>query len=186
MRWPKYWSFSFSIIPSKEIPGLIFRMDWLDLLAVQGTLKSLLQHHSSKASIGHQISFLVKCLFRYLVYFCIGWFLFLLVTFESLLHNLDTSPLSDVCFPCGSVSKESACDAGDLGSIPGLRRSPGEGNAWRRQPTPYSCLENPMDRGAWQATVHGVTRVKDDLATKPGTTTLQICFSSLWLVFSLS
>ena len=52
MRWPKYCSFSFSIIPSKEIPGLIsFRMDWLDLLAVQGTLKSLLQHHSSKASI---------------------------------------------------------------------------------------------------------------------------------------
>ena len=52
MRWPKYWSFSFSIIPSKEIPGLIsFRMDWLDRLAVQGTLKSLLQHHSSKASI---------------------------------------------------------------------------------------------------------------------------------------
>ena len=52
MRWPKYWSFSFSIIPSKETLGLIsFRMDWLDLLAVQGTLKSLLQHHSSKASI---------------------------------------------------------------------------------------------------------------------------------------
>ena len=52
MRWPKYWSFSFSIIPSKEIPGMIyFRMDWLDILAVQGTLRSLLQHHSSKASI---------------------------------------------------------------------------------------------------------------------------------------
>ena len=52
MRWPKYWSFSFSIIPSEEIPRLIsFRMDWLDLLAVQGTLKSLLQHHTSKASI---------------------------------------------------------------------------------------------------------------------------------------
>ena len=52
MRWPKYWSFSFNIIPSKEIPGLIsFRTDWLDLLAVQGTLKSLLQHYSSKASI---------------------------------------------------------------------------------------------------------------------------------------
>ena len=52
LRWPKYWSFSLSISPSKEIPGLIsFRMDWLDLLAVQGTLKSLLQHHSSKASI---------------------------------------------------------------------------------------------------------------------------------------
>ena len=52
MRWPKYWSFSFSIIPSKEHPELIsFRMDWVDLLAVQGTLKSILQHHSSKASI---------------------------------------------------------------------------------------------------------------------------------------
>ena len=51
MRWPKYWSFSFSIIPSKEHPGLIFRMAWLDLLAVQGTLKSLLQHHSAKAPI---------------------------------------------------------------------------------------------------------------------------------------
>ena len=62
MRWPKYWSFSFSIIPSKEIPGLIsFRMDWLDLLAVQGTLKSLLQHHSSKASILlHSAFFIVQ------------------------------------------------------------------------------------------------------------------------------
>ena len=57
MRWPKYWSFSFSIIPSKEHPRLIsFGMDWLDLLAVQGTLKSLLQHHSSKASILQQHS----------------------------------------------------------------------------------------------------------------------------------
>ena len=51
MRWPKYWSFSFSISPSNEHPGLIFRVDWLDLLAVQGVLKSLLQHHSSKPSI---------------------------------------------------------------------------------------------------------------------------------------
>ena len=58
MRWPKYWSFSFSIIPCKEHPGLIsFRMDWLDLLAVQGTLKSLLQHHSSKASILQRSAF---------------------------------------------------------------------------------------------------------------------------------
>ena len=58
VRWPKYWSFSFSIIPSKEIPGLIsFRMDWLDLLAVQGTLKSLLQHHSLKASILQRSAF---------------------------------------------------------------------------------------------------------------------------------
>ena len=62
MRWPKYWSFSFSIIPSKEIPGLIsFKMDWLDLLAVQGILKSLLQHHSSKASIlQHSVFFTVQ------------------------------------------------------------------------------------------------------------------------------
>ena len=60
MRWPKYWSFSFSIIPSKEIPGLIsLRMDWLDLLAVQGTLKSLLQHHSSKASILQRSAFFI-------------------------------------------------------------------------------------------------------------------------------
>ena len=58
MRWPKYWSFSFSISPSKEHPGLIsFRMDWLDLLAVQGTCKSLLQHHSSKASILQRSAF---------------------------------------------------------------------------------------------------------------------------------
>ena len=62
MRWPKYWSFSLSIIPSKEHPGLIsFKMDWLDLLAVQGTLKSLLQHHSSKASIlRHSAFFIVQ------------------------------------------------------------------------------------------------------------------------------
>ena len=58
IRWPKDWSFSFSVIPSKEHPGLIsFRMDWLDLLAVQGTLKSLLQHHSSKASICQRSAF---------------------------------------------------------------------------------------------------------------------------------
>ena len=58
MRWTKYWNFSFSISPSKEIPGLIsFRMDWLDLLAVQGTLKTLLQHHSSKASILQRSAF---------------------------------------------------------------------------------------------------------------------------------
>ena len=58
MRWPKYWSFSFSISPSKEHPGLIsFRMDWLDLLAVQGTLKSVFQHHSSKPSILRRSAF---------------------------------------------------------------------------------------------------------------------------------
>ena len=67
-------------------------------------------------------------------------------------------------FPYSSVSKESACNAGDLGSIPGLGRSPGEGNG---NPLQHSCLENPMDRGAWQATVHGVARVGHDLTTEP-------------------
>ena len=67
VRWPKYWSFSFSIIPSKEHPGLIsFRMDWVDLLVVQGTLRSLLQHHSSKASILHCSAFTHLCLLYWL------------------------------------------------------------------------------------------------------------------------
>ena len=65
MRWPKYWSFSFSIIPSKEIPGLIsFKMDWLDLLEFQGTLKSLLQHHSSKPLIFQRSAFFTVQLSR--------------------------------------------------------------------------------------------------------------------------
>ena len=67
-------------------------------------------------------------------------------------------------FPHSSVGKESACNAGDLSSIPGLGRSPGEGNG---NPLQHSCLENPMDRGAWWATFHGVSRVRHDLATKP-------------------
>ena len=62
-------------------------------------------------------------------------------------------------FPCSSVGKESACNAGDLGSIPGSGRSPGKGNGNSLQ---YSCLENPMDRGAWWAIVHTVTRVEHD------------------------
>ena len=68
MRWPKYWSFSFNISPSNEYSGLIsFRMDWLDLLAVQGTLKSLLQHHSSKASIfWHSAFFTVQLSYPYM------------------------------------------------------------------------------------------------------------------------
>ena len=65
-------------------------------------------------------------------------------------------------FPCSSVGKESACNAGDQGSIPGLGRSPGEGNGNLLQ---YSCLENPMDRGTWQATVHRFARVGHNLAT---------------------
>ena len=67
-------------------------------------------------------------------------------------------------FPCSSVGKESACNAGDLGSIPGSGRTPGERNGNLLQ---YSCLENPMDRGAWQVTVYGVARVRHDLVTTP-------------------
>ena len=117
MRWPKYWSFSFSIIPSKEIPGLIsFRMDWLDLLAVQGTLISLLQCHSLKASIlWHSAFFTVQL----------------------------SHPYMNTYYG-GSNGKEYACNAGELGSIPRLGRSPGEGNSNLLQ---YSCPGNPMDRG---------------------------------------
>ena len=68
-------------------------------------------------------------------------------------------------FPCSSVRKESACSAGDPGSIP--ERSPGERNG---NPLQYFCLKNLMDKGAWQATVHGVTRVRHDFASKPPTT----------------
>ena len=67
-------------------------------------------------------------------------------------------------FPCSSVRKESACNAGGSGSIPGSGRSPREGTG---NPLQYACLRNPMDRGAWQATVHGAARVQHDLATKP-------------------
>ena len=69
MRWPKYWSFNFNISPSNEHPGLIsFRMDWLELLTVQGTLKSLLQHHSSKASILQCSAFLTNCFNKILIF----------------------------------------------------------------------------------------------------------------------
>ena len=67
-------------------------------------------------------------------------------------------------FPCSSVGKESACSAGDLSSVTGLGRSPGERNG---NPLQYPCLKNPMDRRAWQAIVHGVARVRQDLMTKP-------------------
>ena len=73
---------------------------------------------------------------------------------------LDQTSLS-MGFPAGSDGKESACNAGDLGSIPGLGRSPGEGNG---NPLQYPCMENSMDRGAWQATVHGVTRSQTRLS----------------------
>ena len=146
MRWPKYWSFSLSIISSKEIPGLIsFRVDWLDLLAVQGTLNSLLQHHSSKASIlWRSVFFTVQLSHPYMTtgktIALTRW------TFVGKVMSLLFNMLSRLDFPGGSDGKVSAYNAGDLGSIPGLGRSPGEGNG---NPLQYSCLENPMDRRAW-------------------------------------
>ena len=80
-------------------------------------------------------------------------------------------PPNKMSFPHSSVGKESACDTGDLGLIPGLERSPGEGNG---NPLQYSCLENPMDRGAWQVTVHGVGH---DLATKSPQQYMRVPFS---------
>ena len=120
MRWPTYWSFSFSISPSSEHSGLIsFRMDWLDLLAVQGTLKSLLQHHSSKASILWLSAFFIIQLSH--PYMITGkaipltrW------TFVSKVMSLLFNMLSRLVI--------------------------GEGNG---TPLQYSCLENPMDGGVW-------------------------------------
>ena len=83
-------------------------------------------------------------------------------------------------FSYSSVGKESACNAGDPGSIPGLGRSPGEGNG---NPLQYSCPENPMDRGAWQVAVLGVERVGHDLVTKPHhhTCAQDLKFSCQWV-----
>ena len=81
---------------------------------------------------------------------------------------------SFVCFPSDSEVKASACNAGDLGSIPGLGRSPGEGNG---NPLQYSCLENPMDRGAWWATVHGVAKSRTRPTKRLNDTISQFIFS---------
>ena len=119
MRWPKYWNFSFSIIPSKEIPGLIFfRMDSLDLLAVQGTLKSLLQHHTSKASI-------LRCS----AYFTV-----------QLSHPYVTTGKTIALTRRTFVGKAMSLLFNTLS-----RFVIGEGNG---NPLQYSCLENPMDGGA--------------------------------------
>ena len=85
-------------------------------------------------------------------------------TWEDLTQQLHLLKSQTQGFPHSSVDKESACSAGDPASIPGLGRSPGEGNG---NPLQYSCLENPIDRGAWQVTVDGVARVRHDLVSKP-------------------
>ena len=128
VRWPSYWSFSFSITPSKEHPGLIsFRMDCLDLLAAQGTFKSLLQHHSSKASILSRSAFFTVQLSH--PYMANGKTLALTrQTFVGKVMSLLFNMLSRMVI--------------------------GEGNG---TPLQYSCLENPMDGRAWKAAVNGFT-----------------------------
>ena len=120
IRWPKYWSFSFNISPSNEYSGLIsFRIDWLDLLAIQGTLKSLLQHHSSKASVlQHSAFFIVHLSYLYTT-------------------TGKTKALTRRTF-VGKVM----CLLFNMLSRMVIR----EGNGI---PLQYSCLENPMDGRAW-------------------------------------
>ena len=120
IRWPKYWSFSFNINPSKEYSGLIsFRMDRLNLLAVPGTLKSLLQHHSSKASI-------LQCSAFFIV---------------QLPHPYMTTGKTIALTRWTFVGKVMSLVFNMLS-----RLVIGEGNG---TPLQYSCLENPMDGGAW-------------------------------------
>ena len=137
-------------------------MDGLDFLAVQGTLKSLLQHHISKESILQCSAFFIVQLSQ--PYMTTGKTIALTrLTFVgkamSLLFNMQSRLVMG--FPGGSEVKASASNAGDLGSIPGSGRSSGEGNG---NPLQYSCLENPMDGGAWWATVHGVTKSRTRLS----------------------
>ena len=130
VRWPKYWSFSFNISPSNELSGLIsFKMVWLNLLAVQGTLKSLLQHHSSKASVLWCSAFFIVQLSH--PYMITGKTISLTRrTFVGKVMSLFFNTLSRFVmgFPGGADGKASACNVGDPGLIPGLGRSPGEGN----------------------------------------------------------
>ena len=139
MRWPKYWSFSFSISPSNEYSELIsFRMDWLDLLAVQGTLKSLFQHHSPKASVlRHSASFTVQLSHPYMATgktIALARQTFVGKVMSLLLKRLFFLMLSSLFI--------------------------GEGNG---NPLQCSCLENPRDRGAWWAAIHGVTQSRTRL-----------------------
>ena len=139
ISWPKYWSFSFSISTSNEYPGLIsFRIDWFDLLTAQGTLKSLLQHHSSKASIlWHSAFFLVQLSHPYMT---TGKTIALTrQIFVDKVMSLLFNMLSRLVITFLPRSKHLL--------ISWLQSpSAGEGNGTLLQ---YSCLENPMDGGGW-------------------------------------
>ena len=211
IRWPKYWSFCFSTSPSNEYSGLIsFRIDWFDLLAVQGPLKSLFQHHSSKASIlqcsafsmvqlshpymttgkttaltrqtfvGKVMSLLFNMLSRFIIAF-LPWSEHLLISW---LKSPSTMILESKKIKCATVFIFPSCICHDMmgldaiilvflmlsfkpaSSLPVLPSSRGF-----LVPLPFlslgychlhSCLENPMDRAAWQATVHGIAKVRKD------------------------
>ena len=136
IRWPKDWSFSFNIIPSNEHSGLIsFRMDWLDLLTAQRTLKSILQHHSSKAWILR----------------CSAFF-----TEKAMAPHSSTLAWKIPCAeePGRLQSMGSLRVRHDWVTSLSLSRT-GEGNG---NPLQYSCLQNPRDRGAWWAAIYGVTQ----------------------------
>ena len=129
IRWPNYWSFSFNKSPSDEFSGLLFfRVDGFDLLAVQGTLKSLLQHHSSKASVLQHSAFLIVQLSRPYM-----------ITGKTIALTIRTFVGKEMSLLFNMLSKLVI----------------GEGNG---TPLQYSCLENPMDGGAWWAAVHGVAK----------------------------
>ena len=169
MRWPKYWSFSFSISPSKEHPGLIsFRMDCLDLLAVQRTLKSLLQHHSSKASIlWCSALFIVQLSHPYMTtgktIALTRWtFGLQLQSSKDLTWRRQWQP-TPVLLPRKSHGWRSligcspwGCEESDTTERLHFHFSLsciGEGNG---NPLQCSCLENPRDGGAWWASFYGV------------------------------
>ena len=157
MRWPKYWSFSFSIIPSKEIPGLIsLRMDWLDLLAVQGTLKSLLQHHSSNASVLRRSAFFTVQLSH--PYMTTGKTIALtrctlVGKVISLLLNIHRGHQIPWMEEPGGLQSMGLLGVGHDWAT-SLSQT-GEGNS---NPLQYSCPENPRDGAAWWAPVYGVAQ----------------------------
>ena len=176
IRWPKYWSFSFSISPSSEYSWLISsRIDWFDLLSVKGTLKSLLQHHSWKASILWCSAFLMVQLLH--LYMTTG-----ILTFASKVMSLlfntpsrfvigegNATPLQYSCLG-NSHGRRSlvgyspwGCEESDTTERLHIHFSLsciGEGNG---NPLQCSCLENPRDRGAWWAAVFGVAQSRTQL-----------------------